>query len=184
VKSLKSHLLVAAPSLLTPFFTRTVILMLEHNEEGAVGVVLNRPTEATLTDVAEQVFQEPFDWAKPINLGGPVPGPLLVLHTLEGLADQEVLTGIYSTAAAEKVEQIVRQKAEPSLIVANYAGWGPGQLEGEMREDAWLTAPARAELVFWDGAADLWDVVVKAIGASELSKILGLRDLPPDPSLN
>src|SRR5262249_40524889 len=95
--SLKGHLLVATPELLAPIFTHSVILMLDHSEGGAAGLIINRPTEATVTAIAEQVFEEASDWDKPISLGGPVPGPMVVLHTVEELADQEVLPGVYST---------------------------------------------------------------------------------------
>src|SRR5262245_32217130 len=130
MNSLKGHLLIAAPSLLTPFFTRTVILMLEHNDEGALGVVLNRPTEATVSDIAEKVFEEPFEWEKPIRIGGPVPGPLMVLHTVEDQSDQEVMPGLYSSVEASKVQEVLRRRSDPCLVIANYSGWGPGQLEG------------------------------------------------------
>lgn len=184
MNSLKGHLLIAAPELLTPFFTRTVILMLEHGEEGAMGVVLNRPTEATVADIAEQVLDEPLDWDKPIRLGGPVPGPLMVLHADDDLSDQEVIAGVFSTIEAGKIRRLLQGRAEPSLVVANYSGWGPGQLEGEFDVHSWLTLPATVEHVFNDPAVDLWDWVVKQANARTLADFLGLRDLPPDPSLN
>ncbi len=184
MNSLKGHLLVASPGLIGPFFMRTVILMLEHNDEGALGVVLNRPTEATITDISEQVFDGPFEWDKPIHLGGPVPGPLVAIHSVEDLADQEVFPGLFSTSEAFKVQQIIRGKTDPCLVVANYAGWGPGQLEGEIEEDSWRFIAARVELVFWEGDEDLWDVIRKQIGASELSQILRIKTVPPDPSMN
>jgi putative transcriptional regulator len=185
MKSLKGHLLVATPELLAPFFTRTVILMFEHSEEGAAGVVLNRPTEATVTDLSEQVFEERFEWAKPIHLGGPVPGPLMVIHTVEGLSDREILGGVYSSIDASHVQQVIRGRTEPSLIVANYAGWGPGQLESEIAEGSWSSAPATAEHVFWAGAEDLWDAVIKQIHAAPpLAGLLGLRNVPEDPTVN
>ena len=88
MNSLKGHLLIASPDLDAPFFTRTVILMLEHGAEGALGVVINRPTEATVTDIAQKIFEdEPFEWDKTISLGGPVAGPLMVIHTDEEQAD-------------------------------------------------------------------------------------------------
>jgi putative transcriptional regulator len=184
MNSLKSHLLVASPSLLTPFFSRTVILMLQHTEEGAMGVVLNRPTEATITDISEQVLQEHFESDKPIHLGGPVPGPLMAIHTLEGLADQEIFAGVYTSIEASKVQQLIREQAEPSLIVANYAGWGPGQLEGEIEEDSWLSCLATQDHVFWAAGQDLWTAVVKKINASKLPEFLGLKGMPEDPNLN
>jgi len=184
MKSLKGQLLISTPHLLAPFFTRSVILMLEHNEEGAMGVVLNHPTDAVVTDIAETVFQEPFEWDKPLGLGGPVPGPLMVLHTLEGLADQEVLPGLYSTIEASKVQELLRGRVEPSLVIANYSGWGPGQLEGEFDVDSWLTLPATIAYSFWAGTKDLWEVVVKEVNAKKLSEFLGLREVPPDPTMN
>lgn len=184
MNSLKGHLLIATPHLLAPFFTRSVILMLAHNEEGAMGVILNHPTDAAITDVAEAVFEEPFEWDKPLCLGGPVPGPLMVIHAREDLADEEILPGVFSTVEASKVQELIRGRIEPTRIVANYAGWGPGQLEGEFDVDSWLTLPATFETTFWDGTKDLWDVVVGAVNARKLSEFLGLRELPPDPSMN
>lgn len=184
MNSLKGHLLIAAPSLITPFFTRTVILMLDHSEDGALGVVLNRTTDATVSDIAAQVLDEPFEWDAPIRLGGPVPGPLMAIHGVEDLADREVIPGVFSSVEVEKVQALIRRRPDPSLIVANYSGWGPGQLEGEFDVDSWVTLPATPELIFWDGPEDLWDVVVKAAHARTLADFLGLRDIPPDPSLN
>lgn len=182
--SLKGHLLVATPELLAPIFARSVILMLDHSETGAAGVILNRPTEATVAAVAEQVFEEPSDWDKPISLGGPVPGPFLVLHTDEALADQQVIPGVYSTVDAAKVRDLVRRKGEPALTVANYSGWSPGQLEGEIAEGSWVTLPARAALVFRDTPDDLWEAVMKEYNGLRLTSMFGIRGLPDDPRAN
>lgn len=184
MQSLKGHLLIASPSLMASFFSRTVILMLDHTEEGAAGVILNRPTEATVKDIAETVFSEPFDWEKSLNLGGPVSGPLMVLHESEDQADQEILPGLYNAVEVSKVRELIFGRVEPSIVLANYAGWGPGQLEGEFGVDSWLTLPAKREYVFWEGTADLWDVVVKAVNARKFSDFLGLRMVPTDPNLN
>jgi putative transcriptional regulator len=186
MKTLKGHFLAAAPSLLDPNFHRTVVLIFEHGAEGAAGVVINRTLDATVTEIAEQVFEEPFDWDKPIHLGGPVPGPLMVLHTEADLADQELLPGLYSTVEADKVREVMRRRAEPSIIVANYAGWGPGQLEAEMAEDAWHAAPASADQVFTDDADDLWDLVshIPPTDEIDLPELRGVRHVPDDPALN
>jgi putative transcriptional regulator len=184
MKSLKGHLLIAAPSLDTPFFTHTVILMIEHGEDGALGIVLNRQTEATVTDISEQLFDEWFEWDKPISLGGPVPGPIMIIHTDEDQADQTVIEGVYNTVEADKVKQLILEKPEPMLVVANYSGWGPGQLESEFDVDSWLTLPAKIEHVFWDDERDLWDVVVKEANTKKLSEFLGIREIPPDPRMN
>jgi putative transcriptional regulator len=184
MKSLKGYLLVATPNLLDPNFARTVLLMLEHTAEGAVGIVLNRPTEATVADISEQVLDEKLDWEKPIGLGGPVPGPLMVVHGLESLSDQEIFTGLYSTAEAAKLQQLLRQRVEPSVLVANYAGWGPGQLEREIEEGSWSSLPATIEHVFESDASELWDQVSDEAESTPLTEILGVRQIPPDPSVN
>jgi len=184
MRSLKGQLLIAAPGLMAPFFSRSVILMLEHNEEGAAGVVLNRPTEATVADIAEEVFSEPLDWDKPLLLGGPVPGPLMVIHRDEGLSDREIIAGVFNAVEVSKVREALFGRVEPSLVLANYAGWGPGQLEGEFNLDSWLTLPATLETIFWDGAGDLWDATVKRVNARKLSDFLGLSGAPTDPSMN
>jgi putative transcriptional regulator len=182
--SLKGHLLVATRQLSDPNFMRAVLLMIEHSEEGAAGVILNRPTEATIADIAEQVLNEKLDWDKPINLGGPVQGPVMAIHELESLADQMILPGVYSTIVSSKIETLLRQKTEPSLIIANYAGWGPGQLESEIEEDSWLSLPATPDHVLHSGDIDLWASVSKEIHAATLASMLKIGAIPKNPSVN
>lgn len=184
MNSLKGQLLIATPQLLAPVFTRSVILMLEHNEEGAMGLIVNQPIATTVTDLAGKIFEEDFEWEKPLSLGGPVPGPLMVLHSVEEFADAEIIPGVFQTIEASRVQEIIRSRPEPSLIIANYSGWGPGQLEGEFGWDSWLTLPAQPDYVFWTGEKELWKVVVNQVNARKLSEFLKLRDLPRDPSLN
>src|SRR5437588_7519500 len=88
MQSLKGQLLIASAQLTTPIFARAVILMLDHNDEGAIGVILNLPINTVITDLSGKIFDEDFEWNKPLHLGGPVPGSLTVLHTLEEFADQ------------------------------------------------------------------------------------------------
>jgi putative transcriptional regulator len=182
--SLKGHLLIATAQLIAPIFSRSVILMLDHSESGAAGLILNRPTEATVASISEQVFEEPSDWDKAISLGGPVPGPMVVLHTLEDMGDQQVIPGVYSTVDAAKVKELVRTMPEPALTVANYSGWAPGQLEGEIESGSWVTMPAHVKHVFWDGAGDLWRAVMREYNTRQLSTLLRLREVPDDPTVN
>lgn len=181
---LEGHLLIATPDLLAPIFACSVILMIDHGEGGAMGVILNRPTEATVADLPAEVFGEVVAWDKPLHLGGPVPGPLMLLHADPGLADREVLPGVYLTLDATKAREVVARRAEPLLIVVNYSGWGAGQLEGEFDQQSWLTLPATAEHIFGSARTDLWSSVVGRVQARKLSEFLGVRVIPTDPSLN
>jgi putative transcriptional regulator len=184
MQSLKGQLLIAAPQLDTPIFARSVILMIDHNEDGAMGLILNQPINTTVSDLAGKIFEEGFEWDKPLHLGGPVPGSLIVLHSLAGMEDHEVTPDVLVTFDAALVQQIIRQRPEPSLVIANYSGWGPGQLEGEFGWDSWITLPATRDHVFWTGERDLWKVVVSEVNAIKLSEFLRLKTRPADPRLN
>lgn len=184
MNSLKGHLLIATPELIAPVFTRSVILMIDHDENGAMGVILNRPTDATTSDLPEEIVGPEFDGNKPLHLGGPVSGPLMILHALADLADREVVPGVFLTLDATKARELLISKAEPSLIVVNYSGWSAGQLESEFDRDSWLTLPATLDHVFDGREDDLWKSVVGQVSAKTLSDFLGVRHIPPDPTMN
>ena len=145
---LSGQLLIAAPGVTAPMFARSVVLLIEHDESGAMGVILNAPTGSTMSDLAGKLFEEDFSWDKPLHLGGPIPSPLIVLLAIEGLADREVLPGVYATLDAVKSQEVASRKAEPSVVLANHASWGPGRLEDEIGSGNWHTLPATAEIVF------------------------------------
>jgi len=184
MNSLRGQLLIASPDLHGPMFARSVILMLDHGAEGAMGVILNQPMKTVISDLSGKIFEDEFEWEKPLHLGGPVPGTLLVLHDIEEMADREIIPGVYMTIEASSVQEVIRRRPEPSLVIANYAGWGPGQLEDEFGLDSWVTLPATPDFVFWSGDDDLWRVVTRRYRASQLSQLLNLRTIPRDPSLN
>ncbi len=184
MESLQGQLLVATVDLVDPNFARSVLLMLDHGEEGATGLVLNRQTGVTLVEVAGQVFEVPIDWPKPIHLGGPVPGPLLALHGDADLSDREIMAGVHCSGSAENLLELARLRVEPSLFLANYSGWGPGQLEAEIAEGSWLTWPASSNLILVDGPVGLWEAVHRQIQAGRLARMLNLREIPSDPRLN
>ena len=156
--SLKGHLLTAAPGLLAPMFARSVVLLLDQDESRAMGVILNVPTGTSMTHLAGKLFEDGFAWDKPLHLGGPIAGPLIVLHEIEGLADQEVVPGVYDTLDAVKAQEVASHEAEPSLVLANHAAWGPGYLESEIASGGWHTLPATAGDVFHRAGEELWKV--------------------------
>lgn len=182
--SLNGHLLVASPKLVDTFFHESVILILAHSDEGAAGLVINRPTEATVSDLSESIFQGDFTWNKSISLGGPVPGPLVVLHSRSRLADQEVCPGVYSTIEEEKVRDALRARLDPSIVAINYSGWGPGQLERELSEDSWEVVPAAADLVFSPPKQDLWREATRRARSLKMQSLFNLPGFPDDPGWN
>ncbi len=182
--SLKGHLLIASPWLLDSFFSKSVVLLLAHSKNGAAGLVINRPTEATVSDLSQAIFKHSFIWDKMISLGGPVAGPLVVLHQDADSADHEVTPGIFSTVEDTRVMEVLRRRLDPSIIAINYAGWGPGQLEKEMELDTWETLPATSDLIFCHSSAELWKSALQEVNSRKLRTLVRIPEIPADPSLN
>jgi putative transcriptional regulator len=182
MESLEGQLLLASPQLLDPNFVHSVILLIKHNDNGALGLVINRPTGKTVQELWRQVGQSPCESQKPVHLGGPVPGPLMAIHTVDDLAELEIVAGVYFAELKENLDALVRCDKPFKLFVGN-SGWGPGQLEGEIESGSWRTAPARLEDIF-DPAEDLWQRLMRRAVAGVLPEMLGIKHVPSDPSLN
>ncbi len=180
--SLEGYLLIAAPELLDPNFVRSVVLMVQHNEQGALGLILNRPTSKELQELWSEVGTEPCNVTGPVYLGGPVPGPIMAIHAFPDLAEMQVLDGVFFAARKDHLDKLVLRTDLPCKIFVGHAGWGPGQLEDELKLGGWLTAPAAMGDVFYDGE-DLWARLVKK-GRKPLPEILNIKRVPPDPSVN
>ena len=183
MSSLQGHFLIASPHLTDGNFYRSVVLMIKHDDEGAFGLLLNRPTENTIEDIWKMVGEEPTDCREPIYLGGPVAGPLVALHRLKSCAEAEVMPGVYFAAHKDELRKLVSQTSKPFRLFTGYAGWASGQLEGEMQMGGWLTMQATKELIFHK-ADDLWDHVIREIGNDILGPAIKTKHLPEDPSLN
>ena len=183
MKSLEGHLLFASSRLRDNNFVKTVILLLQHNEQGALGVVVNRPTSKKVQELWKDVGDADCESEQPVHLGGPVAGPLMAVHTLRSLAEVEILPGVFFAAKKANLDKLVLQQGRPFKIFIGHAGWGPGQLESELQQGAWLTAPATAEYIFHDGKG-LWEEVTQRIKDSMLQSILKIKPVPEDPSMN
>jgi putative transcriptional regulator len=183
MKKLQGQFLVASPHLVDPNFYKSVVLMIKHDDEGAFGLILNRPTDHTVADLWKKVGEEEIDCQKPIFLGGPVGGPPVALHRMKSAAEAEVLPGVYFAAHEEKLLKLVTQTKKPFRFFTGYAGWAGGQLDGELHVGGWLTAKAKKDLIFYEGD-DLWERVLKTIGEGILGTAIKTRHVPENPSLN
>ena len=161
--SLRGQLLIAPPHLTDPNFSKTVVLIVQHDEDGALGLVLNRPTEKSVADVWLELRKKACLRTDPVYLGGPVPGPLMVLHGDDASADVELLDGVFFCSSDASLEQMVDEVGPPLRVYAGYSGWGRGQLEMELQLGSWLSAPALAEHVFNTPTRDLWQGVFREI---------------------
>lgn len=178
--SYKGKFLVASPRLRDPNFVKTVVLLVQHGEQGALGVVLNRPSGLTVREATDQLPDVPDGPDTPLHVGGPCPGPLVALHADPETAEIEVCDGLYFSAEKSKVERLLRDGNAKTRFFAGYSGWGAGQLEGEMEEGSWLLVPATREVVF-DPGSDPWG---RLNTYATLGGTVPLERIPDDPHLN
>ena len=162
--SLAGQLLVASSSMGDPRFERTVILMIRHDKDGAFGIVINRPVgERPLAALLETLGEKDTTATGSVSIfaGGPVQPEIgFVVHSTDYQrpATFEVNARIAMTSSREILRDIGNSKGpQKSLIAFGYAGWGPGQLEGELARRDWVLAPAESKLVFDEDRDTVWD---------------------------
>jgi len=180
VETLGGHLLLSNASLFDPNFRRTVVLIGHHDDEGAVGVVLNRPFEVRVGDAVPPLAGlVPED--ELLFQGGPVqPEAAVVVADFADPTKAGVIAFGTIGFLAEETDASDAGVLLRARVYAGYSGWGPGQLESELEEEAWLVTPARSEDVFADDPDRLWGQVLERMGRGyEL-----MRTMPFDPSSN
>lgn len=156
-------LLVASPELQDPHFERSVVLMVQHDAEGAYGLVLNRPLTRTLSDVLESAGPR---WAGvPLHVGGPVQTNLLQFVVAGDGPGRLVVPGL---AVGSDLAELAQGPTEAACVRAylGYAGWGGGQLERETSEGSWIVRPAEARHVFGIPSEHLWATVLRELGGN------------------
>jgi putative transcriptional regulator len=165
--SLAGRVLVAAPGMRDPRFYHSVVLMVQHDANGALGIVINRPLgERTIAEVLEATgIKEPgMSGRVRIFLGGPVQPEIgFILHTAEYRRAKTIdIDGhVAMTSDREVLRDIgLGQGPKKSLVAFGYAGWAPGQLEGELRQQAWFTASQDEKLVFDEDRDKVWDIAM------------------------
>ncbi len=179
--SARGQLLIAGPGLLDPNFWRTVVLVVDHGESGALGLVLNRASETTAAEAVPEL-EEILEPDQQLFLGGPVqPSSVIVLAEFDDPEEAALLAfdavgvmGIDSTP-----EELAAGIGE-TRIFAGHAGWGPGQLDAELERGDWILEPARREDAFCGFPEDLWSHVLARKGGSYAL----VARMPADPSMN
>ncbi|MEW9919722.1 YqgE/AlgH family protein [Marimonas sp. MJW-29] len=174
--SLTGKLLIAMPGMGDPRFAHSVVFLTSHSEEGTMGLVVNKPAVGvSLSDVLDQLSEEsgPAKRQLGVHFGGPVEtGRGFVLHSDEYRSAMQTLPiegGFALTATLDVLEDIAEDRGpERALLMLGYAGWGPGQLEGEIAQNGWLTADAAQELVFDLPDAEKWEAALRSLGIDPL----------------
>lgn len=180
--STRGRLLVAAPPLTDPNFDRTVVFMLDHNEGGALGLVINRPSEDL--DIEIDAWMHLLSPAGQFFSGGPVDSNALIGLGLVPTTtpDGQVIESVECIEPVDLDEDPTTMSTPPTKvrIFHGYAGWGPQQLDGELEMGAWIVLSAQASDVFTNDPDDLW----RAVLARQRGEVAWLADCPADPGLN
>lgn len=175
--NLTGKLLIAMPAMSDPRFARSVVFMCAHSEDGAMGIIINKPvTELKLRELLEQVsITISTDMPdRPVHFGGPVEHARgFVLHSgdYQSRVTTLPLAGPFGmTATVDVLEDLASGHGPDSAIVAlGYAGWGPGQLEGEIAQNGWLTVDATTDLVFGTPDKGKWEAALRGLGVDALA---------------
>lgn len=188
MENFQGQILLASAKLQDPNFVQAVIFMIQHNAEGALGLVLNRPTTMTLAKAWEQVDDtQNVAHETYIHHGGPCEGPLMVLHTDPANSEQQIHPGIHFATQEDQVREVVLSGSEPAKFFLGYAGWGPEQLEAEMREEAWTVVGDASDSmldVIFRTEEDTWLRLTRQLAARTLLPDINPSSIPRDPSMN
>jgi len=179
---LTQHFLIAMPAMVDPHFAKSLTLVCEHNENGALGIVINRPTDMNLHGLLEQIkISSEIDAFRsvPVHYGGPVQVDRgFILHRPVGTWQSTLTVGpeIGLTTSKDILEAVARGAGpEHMLVTLGYAGWAPGQLEHELAQNAWLTVLASSEILFDMPAEERLAAAMNALGVdyANLSDVAG-----------
>jgi putative transcriptional regulator len=179
---LTQHFLIAMPAMVDPHFAKSLTLVCEHNENGALGIVINRPTDMNLHGLLEQIKITPGVDAfrsVPVHYGGPVQVDRgFILHRPVGTWQSTLAVGpeIGLTTSKDILEAVARGEGpEHMLVTLGYAGWAPGQLEHELAQNAWLTVLATSEILFDMPAEERLAAAMDVLGVdfANLSDVAG-----------
>ena len=175
--------MIAEPRLSDSNFFRSVVLLIEHAEQGASGLILNRPGRVQLSEIWGNVSDTELSRDETIFVGGPVQGPLAILHDQRDFAEHPLIDGVNLSMKKENLDAILSDESANLRVFSGYSGWGPGQLELEMKVGGWFTWPAQPEHVFaeWD---EMYKLVCDSVGHEIIFGESRPKHQPSDPTLN
>jgi putative transcriptional regulator len=168
VKALAPGFLIAMPQLQDPNFEKTVVLMIEHNAGGSMGLVINRASKLTFLDLArsQELEVARSREGQRIYVGGPVePFRGFVLHDSERVEERaQVLPGLFLSLTSDSLGPLLRDEGAVLRLCLGYSGWGAGQVEQELAHGSWLFSEATSEMVLGRDPGQIWDLVIKGMG--------------------
>lgn len=183
MNSLQGYLLAANPHQLDPDFIEAVVLVVEHDDRGAMGVIVNCPRDQHKGISQQRSAKQTWPEEPRLYLGGPVTGPLMAVHADGAFAGIEILPGVFFEGEEEHVFTLMRSTEQPYKAFTGYVGWGPRQLECEVEYGIWRAIPATAAEIFSNGD-NLWETLLREAFDSLLQVMCNVKYIPSDASLN
>ncbi len=183
--SLRGQLLIASAGLLDPNFARTVVLVAAHDDEGTLGLILNREMSLPIRQVWSQVNESACLRDENVRQGGPVGGSLMAIHDQRPMANIVIAEDLYLATELADMERLIGSDEGRVLFYIGHSGWGPGQLERELADGSWLVLPATSEHVFGDNeSVALWQETMIQVGRGQMLSIMPIKHPPEDPRAN
>jgi putative transcriptional regulator len=177
--SLAPSLLLAMPQMRDPNFERAVVLLCEHGEEGTMGLVVNRPTTTSVVSIVQIEDVEDANADLSVWVGGPVDTSRAWILSTEDPGTPERIQlkhGLFLAASTDALRRFLKAPVEEQnryRFLLGYAGWAPGQLEGELAASAWLNAPLDPEIIFNTPPEQMWNEAIKRLGVDPLLLHMG-----------
>ena len=180
MKSLAGKFLLASKALIDPNFARTAVLIVRHDDDGAFGLIVNRPMPLTVGAALGDTIDAAVNVDAAIFSGGPCEGPVFVAHGDPGIGGDSPVDNVFITTDREAIETLLVAQSSPLKVFGTYSGWSPSQLESELDEGSWLVCDATAGHVF-SVDPNLWSAL---FSRAHLSKYVPPDRIPDDPSVN
>ncbi len=182
-QALQGHLLVASRGLEGTPFGRTVILILQQNDEGIFGVILNRAADSKIAAEWQKNVNSPQHVLEHLYCGGPLGGPVFAVHHDNNLGEIQVSDDLFVSTSTESLDRLFVGPEQPYRVFLGLAGWKLDQLKGELQRGLWYLLD-RDELDVVEATDRLWERCLLRYGRSRLWEILGCEEIPANPNLN
>ncbi|QDV54578.1 YqgE/AlgH family protein [Rosistilla oblonga] len=180
-QSIVGNLLVAAPALDGTLFQRSVCLLLHHDQENVIGVVLNRPLFGGVS--LPQGNSPALLVKQSLHLGGPNAGPVFALHNCADLAELETGTGLYMASSRQHMQRLLADASLPCRLIVGHVQWSIKDLQSQLSSDLWRVLPATPEAVFEPDDL-MWSDLARKSAALHFAHLVGAKHIPSHPALN
>ncbi|QDU32499.1 hypothetical protein KS4_05310 [Poriferisphaera corsica] len=184
MQSRQGQILISNTDMLDPNFHQTLTLLVQHDDQGALGLTLNRELDVDFKELWANVSPSTSNYDGSLMLGGPCEGPLMILHNNPIYGTQPVIPNVFFTTDPEEITWLLEHHRGHMKCFTGYSGWSALQLEEELEVGSWVTAEATPEIIFEEDHANQWIETLRAINPSQATLYQNPKLFDADPNLN